>query len=178
MVWCEMSPIRERANAPPGSSIPDTRALPDVGLSNPASTRSRVVFPAPFGPNTAGPSRAERDIDPPATARLGPNARASSFTSTIGTAAGVASLDFFEDIRLELATLAGAAQNDVSLKIRRCADDQPLCANDRHRCPVRGKSEVRPAKRVQADRQRQQRQNLRPGSPRSGEVLGGSGARA
>src|SRR3954471_886525 len=119
MVWCEIRPIRDRARAPPGSAIPETRALPLVGLRRPASTRSRVVFPAPLGPNTARHSPAATEKETPATARRAPKLRARSLTSTIGAAAGVASRDIFEDIRLELATLAGAAQNAVSLRLRR-----------------------------------------------------------
>src|SRR5215212_8958519 len=118
MVWCEISPIPERANAPPGSLMPETRALPDVGLSKPASTRSNVVFPAPFGPNRARHSPAASENDTPATALRGPNVRVRSFTSTIGPAGVFASLEFLDVIRLELATLAGAAQNDVSLLLR------------------------------------------------------------
>src|SRR4051812_18193428 len=155
MVWWEMSPILERASAPPGREIPETRALPAVGFSRPARTRNRGVFPAPFGPNTARHSPAASENETPDTARPGPNARASSLTSTMGTPAGVASLETFEDIRLELATLAVAAQNAVSLRLRHHGDDQPLCANDRHRCPVGGKSHVRPSARIQAECERQ-----------------------
>src|SRR3954463_3668858 len=161
MVWCETRPIRERASAPPGSAMPETRAPPLVGFSRPASTRSNVVLPAPFGPNTARHSPAARENETPATARRGPKVRVSSRTSTIGTVEGIASLEVLEDIRLELATLAGVAQNFITLRRRRCRDDQPLCANDRHRCPVGRKSDVRPAIRIQAERERQQRANLR-----------------
>src|SRR5437870_1762882 len=110
-----MSPTRERASAPPGRWIPQTRALPEVGRSSPARTRSSVVFPAPFGPNSARHSPAARENVTPATARRAPNSRASSATSTIGVAGAPA--EIVEDIRLELATLARAAQNDISLRL-------------------------------------------------------------
>src|SRR4051812_9887663 len=171
-----MRPIRDRASAPPGSAIPEPRALPLVGLRRPASTRSRVVLPAPLGPNTARHSPAASEKETPATARRAPKVRVRSLTSTIGTVAGVASREIFEDIRLELATLAGAAQNAVSLRLLRRGDDQPLCANDRHRCSVRGKPDLRPASRIQADRERQHRPNLRAGSARSRKILGRPGA--
>src|SRR6266849_2896079 len=117
MVWWEMSPTRERTSGPPGSWTPATRALPDVGLSRPASTRRRVVLPAPFGPKRARHS-------PAASENVTPKLRASSTTSTIGgdgLPAGIA-----EDIRLELATLARATQKAISLRLRQCGDDQPL----------------------------------------------------
>src|SRR5450759_1476551 len=128
MVWCEMSPIRERAKGPPGSWMPATRALPDVGLSSPASTRRSVVFPAPFGPKSARHSPGASENVTPATARLDPNSRASSATSTIGGAD--APVDIAEGIRLELATLARAAQNAVSLRLRQLGGHQLLRAND------------------------------------------------
>src|ERR1700674_5232482 len=123
-----MSPTRERASGPPGSWTPATRALPDVGLSNPASTRRRVVLPAPFGPKSARHSPAASENVTPATARVDPNSRASSATSTIG--AGDPPVDIVEDIRLELATLARATQKAISLRLRQFGDDQPLRAND------------------------------------------------
>src|SRR4051812_19749415 len=132
MVWCETRPILDRASVPPGSGMPETRAAPVVGLSRPASTRSNVVFPAPFGPNTARHSPAASENETPATARRAPKVRVRSLTSTIGTVEGIASLEILEDIRLELATLAGLAQNFINLRRRHCRDDQPLCANDRH----------------------------------------------
>src|ERR1700732_4429996 len=98
-----MSPIRERANGPPGSGMPDTNTLPEVGLSSPASTRRSVVFPAPFGPKTARQSPAATEKVTPATARLDPNSRTRPPTSTIG--GGGAPGDVADDIRLELATL-------------------------------------------------------------------------
>src|ERR1700692_4014537 len=119
-----MSPTRERASGPPGSWIPATRALPDVGLSKPASNRRRGVLPSPFGPKSARHSPGASENVTPATARLDPNARASSTTSTIGR--GDAPVDFAEDIRLELATLAIEAQNAISLRLRHHGDDQPF----------------------------------------------------
>src|SRR4051812_15932735 len=124
-----MRPTRARAKAPPGSSIPATRAFPDVGLRSPASTRSRVVFPAPLGPKSARHSPAWSANETSATARRGPKLRVRRLTSTIGSD-DVAVLESFEDIRLELATLAAAAQNDVSLRFRHRGDDQPLRANE------------------------------------------------
>src|ERR1700674_4699240 len=108
-----MRPIRDRANGPPGRAMPDIRALPDVGLSRPASTRRRVVFPAPFGPKSARHSPGASEKLTPATACVGPNSRVRSPTSTMGAAL----VEVLEDIRLELATLAGAAQNTVSLRL-------------------------------------------------------------
>src|SRR6476646_7318481 len=153
MVLWEISPIRERASAPPGSWIPETRALPVVGLRRPARILRRVVFPAPFGPNTARHSPAPSEKETPATARRRPKSRVRSLTSTIGTPGGVASVETFEDIRLELATLAGVAQNAVSLRLHHRGDDQPLCANERHRCSLRGNPELRPACGIQAKRE-------------------------
>src|SRR6266566_7248816 len=127
MVWCEIRPTRERASAPPGSGMPETRALPAVGRRRPASTRRSVVLPAPFGPKSARHSPGPSENVTPATARLGPNSRASSVTSTIGGA--VRAVEIAENIRLELATLAGVAQNAVSLRLRHRGDDQPLRAN-------------------------------------------------
>src|SRR5881392_2129356 len=119
MVRCEISPTRERACAPPGSLTPAIRASPDVGLSNPANTRRSVVFPAPFGPKSARHSPGARENVTPATAWRVPKARVSSATSTMGGALG----EIVEDIRLELATLAGAAQNAVSLPFSPICDD-------------------------------------------------------
>src|SRR5690242_9446005 len=113
MVWCEIRPTRARATDPAGSGIPEMRALPDVGLSRPANTRSSVVFPAPFGPNSARHSPAPSEKVTPATANRDPNARVSSTTSTIGDP----DWGILVDIRLELATLARAAQNRVSFEI-------------------------------------------------------------
>src|ERR1700692_831888 len=123
-----MSPTRERTSGPPGSWTPATRALPDVGLSRPARTRRSVVLPAPFGPNSARHSPPASENVTPATARVDPNSRASSATSTIGAAKPLA--EIVEDIRLELATLARATQKDISLRLRQYGDDQPLRAND------------------------------------------------
>src|ERR1700693_664850 len=126
-----MRPTGERASVPPGSGIPASRALPDEGLRRPASRRRSVVFPAPFGPHTARQSPGARENVTPATAFLRPKARVSSDTSTIGVA--VESVvggegGFF--IRLELATLARAAQNAISLRLRQFGDGQRLRAND------------------------------------------------
>src|SRR5258708_36059592 len=96
--------------------MPAIRAVPDVGFRSPARTRISVVFPAPFGPNSARHSPGASENVTPATARVHPNSRARAATSTI------AALDspvlFAEGIRLELATLARAAQNDISLQLR------------------------------------------------------------
>src|SRR3981081_1818619 len=125
-----MSPIRERANGPPGSGMPDTSTLPEVGLSSPASTRRSVVFPAPFGPKTARHSPGASENVTPATAFLDPNARVSSEASTMGAAVEevVDGLDVF--IRLELAPLARAAQNGISLRLPPAELDQRLRHND------------------------------------------------
>ena len=48
--------MRARAAALPATRISPTSASPALGLSRPASRRSSVVFPAPFGPNTASAS--------------------------------------------------------------------------------------------------------------------------
>src|ERR1700730_17730304 len=117
-----MSPTRERASGPPGSWTPATRALPDVGLSKPASTRRSVVLPAPFGPNSARHSPAASENVTPATARVDPNSRARSATSTIG--ADDLLVEIAEDIRLELATLARPTQKAISLRFRQYGDDQ------------------------------------------------------
>ena len=120
-MWCEINPTRDRASAPPGSLTPDILAVPEVGLSKPARTRSNVVFPAPFGPKTARQSPGASEKVTPATARREPKERVSSATSTMG-----ASLDeIVEDMRLELATLARAAQNAVSSKLRISDDNTP-----------------------------------------------------
>src|SRR5258706_16348715 len=121
-----MSPIRDRARGPPGRVIPDTRALPDVCLSKPARTRRSVVFPAPFGPNSARQSPGASEKVTPATARVDPNSRTSCPTSTIDGADG--SGEFANDIRLELATLAREAQNAVSLRLRQLGGAQPIPA--------------------------------------------------
>src|SRR4029079_7475562 len=122
MWWCEMRPTRDRARAPPGSGIPARRALPADGLRRPASSRRRVVFPAPLGPNTARQSPGARENVIPATAFLDPKVRARSAVSTIGA------VDERVDeeggfIRLELATLARATQNAISLRLRQFGDD-------------------------------------------------------
>src|ERR1700741_178316 len=133
MVWCEIKPTRERAGAPPGSCTPDILAAPDVGLSNPARTRKRVVFPAPFGPKMARHSPGLREKVTPARARREPKARVSSATSTMGgplyeIVEDIRLLNSKEEaaqtakLRLELATLARAAQNAVSLPSRRTSD--------------------------------------------------------
>src|SRR6476661_6337185 len=109
MVWCEIRPTRERAAEPPGSKIPARRALPADGLRRPARTRRRVVFPAPLGPKTARHSPARIEKVTPASALVGPKARASPDASTIGAGDGrgaPARGGFegkLEDIRLELA---------------------------------------------------------------------------
>src|SRR5215210_5866878 len=117
MLWWEMRPTRERARAPPGHGTPASRALPEDGLSRPASRRSNVVLPAPFGPNTARQSPGASENETPATAFLDPKARAMSTTSTTGLPA--AETADVEDgiIRLQLATLARATQNAVSLRL-------------------------------------------------------------
>src|SRR6476469_922018 len=46
--------------ASPWSGRPSTRTSPAVGRMSPASTRSRVLFPAPLGPATASTSPAAR----------------------------------------------------------------------------------------------------------------------
>src|SRR5712671_5688671 len=120
-----MRPTRERASVPPGSGIPASLALPDDGLRRPANRRRSVVFPAPFGPNTARHSVGANENVTPATAFLDPNARASSDTSTIGVpveevgggAGGFVRFCERGFIRLELATLARAAQKAISLRL-------------------------------------------------------------
>src|SRR5437868_3360319 len=92
--------------------------MPEVGLSKPARTRRSVVFPAPFGPKRARHSPGAREKVRPAMARREPKTRVSSATSTIGGPLD----EIVEDIRLELATLARAAQNAVSLQSRRTSD--------------------------------------------------------
>src|SRR2546423_2469789 len=139
-----MSPTRDRASGPPGRGIPDRRALPDVGFSRPASTRRSVVFPAPFGPKSARHSPGASENVTPSTARVGPNSRVSSATSTMG---GVLA-EILEGIRLELATLARAAQNRVSLRLVLIQRVHRLRYDDRHRCSTDGKPEIRPCARV------------------------------
>src|SRR2546423_14363144 len=119
MVWCEISPTRDRAIAPPGRLTPEIRAFPEVGLSRPANTRSSVVFPAPLGPKTARHSPGARENVTPASAWRAPKTRVSSATSTM---AGPLD-EIVEDIRLELATLARTAQNAVSLPLSPISDD-------------------------------------------------------
>ena len=63
---------------------PAMRALPWVGLSNPASTRSVVVLPAPLGPRRPTTSPAPTVNDTSSTARAPPNSRTSPATSMTG----------------------------------------------------------------------------------------------
>ena len=102
------------------------RATPDVGLIKPASTRSSVVFPAPLGPKSARHSPGETVNVTPASARRAPKARVSSVTSTMGGALG----EIVEDTCLELATLARATQNTVSLPALPARATTTLFAND------------------------------------------------
>src|SRR6059058_3646810 len=120
MLWCEIRPTIARAAGPPGSSMPEIRASPEVGRSRPASMRSRVVLPSPFGPKRARHSPGANVKVTPATARRRPNSRVSSATSTTGAPPD----GILEDIRLEVATLARATQNAVSF-----ADPAPSAAD-------------------------------------------------
>jgi len=63
-------------------SNPATRTVPAVGRSIPASTRSKVVFPDPFGPTSPTISPAPTTSSTPASARRPPKRRSSAFTST------------------------------------------------------------------------------------------------
>src|ERR1700687_896830 len=169
-----MRPSRERDNDPPGSGMPDIRALPDVGFNRPASTRRSVVFPAPLGPKSARHSPGARENVTPATACLGTNSRVRSATSTIGAAL----VEILEDIRLELATLARAAQNRVSLRLDPTQRAHRLRSDDRHRRFTDGKPEIRPAARVQAASQCFVARDLRTSRTRPREILGRAGWRA
>src|SRR5437868_3801658 len=106
--------------------MPQIRASPDVGLSRPASTRRSVVLPAPLGPKSARQSPGKRANVTPASARRVPKARVSSATSTTAGPVG----EIVEDMRLELATLARAAQNNVSLPTPPRSATTTLRAND------------------------------------------------
>src|SRR5688572_11515314 len=120
MVWWEMSPIPDRAAAPPGREIPDSFACPLDGFRRPAMTLRSVVFPAPLGPNRARHSPSRREKDTPATARLAPKFRVSPATSRSRCAVrGLVAV-----ICLELATLARGAQNGVSFRARLSLDAQ------------------------------------------------------
>src|SRR5438105_5240010 len=81
-----MKPTCARAAASPRSSSPLMRVDPALGLSRPAKRRSKVVFPAPFGPKSARHSAAFSSSVTSLTARRPPNARVSpSASSTLIT---------------------------------------------------------------------------------------------
>jgi hypothetical protein len=70
------------------SDLPPTRTVPVVGLRRPAITRSSVVFPAPFGPNSARQSPAPSERSTASTARRRPKVRLTPETSTAGGVGG------------------------------------------------------------------------------------------
>ena len=86
MLWCEMRPTTALASAPPGSLTPAMCAAPLVGRSSPARIRRSVVFPAPFGPNSARHSPSFTANVSPRIATRRPNARVSAFASMAGRA--------------------------------------------------------------------------------------------
>ena len=68
-----MYPIRRRASARSWKmSNPATRASPYVGSAIVASTRIRLVFPAPFGPISPKTSPRPTDTDRSDTAVVSP----------------------------------------------------------------------------------------------------------
>ena len=70
----DQSHLRSRGRIAP-QELPLIRAVPAVGLRSPASRRSSVVFPAPFGPKSARHSRSSSARVTSCTARRPPNDR-------------------------------------------------------------------------------------------------------
>ncbi len=75
--------LRERA-----TSTPSTIAVPNEGRRLVARMRSRVVFPAPFGPVSEISRPASMLSETPASAALRPKSRASSTVTTAGGVSG------------------------------------------------------------------------------------------
>ena len=66
-------PRRARATGPmPAMSSPLKRTTPEVGLSNPVSTFTSVVLPAPLGPTIDTSSPSEIDKETPSSATKSP----------------------------------------------------------------------------------------------------------
>src|SRR5919197_1360040 len=78
-----MRPRIRHASA--GSAAPSTRAVPPWGRSRPASTRSSVVFPAPFAPKTPSVSPAPTSTLIPASAGRSPYLRSSPSSAMTGS---------------------------------------------------------------------------------------------
>src|SRR3954468_22218452 len=88
------SPTRARTAHPRfGSASPSTWTVPACGRSRPASTRSSVDFPAPFGPSTASSDPAGTAAVTSRSARRSPRRRLRPASSTAGrsVAGGAAS---------------------------------------------------------------------------------------
>src|SRR5512138_1459523 len=79
--------LRFTASGSAPTSMPRTRALPEVGRSSPHSMRMVVDLPAPFAPRKPkiSPSFTAREM--PSTALKAPKCRLSSRISTAGTGA-------------------------------------------------------------------------------------------
>src|SRR3982751_1854404 len=70
-----MRPTAARASGADRTATPLTATVPDVGARSPASMRSSVVLPAPFGPKSARHSPASSRRSTPSTTRWPPNSR-------------------------------------------------------------------------------------------------------
>lgn len=73
-LWCTSSTPAARAfgTLPVGRRRPFTEICPCSGLTRPAATRAKVVFPAPFCPTTAWIKSGANSIERPAIAVTGP----------------------------------------------------------------------------------------------------------
>ena len=65
------------------SSVPSIKTPPPSAVSNPATTRSAVVFPQPDGPSSAMSSPGAISMDSPSRARVAPNARVRFCSTTL-----------------------------------------------------------------------------------------------
>src|SRR6185436_5091467 len=84
-----MYPMRDfTASGSRTTSIPATRAVPEVGARRPQRIRMVVVLPEPFGPRIPkiSPERISKETS--STAVILPNRRVTEWTSTTGSGGG------------------------------------------------------------------------------------------
>ena len=76
-------PMSRRAAGTDEMSLPSIRTEPVSAVSKPATMRSAVVLPQPDGPSSATSSPGAISMDSPSRARVAPNARVRSCSSTL-----------------------------------------------------------------------------------------------
>ena len=76
-------PMSRREAGTEDMSLPSMMTDPASADSNPATMRSAVVLPQPDGPSSATSSPGAISMDSPSSARVVPNARVRSCSSTL-----------------------------------------------------------------------------------------------